>query len=149
MKKILALIIVGLSIFSNFYLANANEWLLEKELDLVYWVEEMKLKIKKVPSIYLKNQENKRKYNLFKKSDSLIREAIISDYKNWKTDYNSTNWIIDNYNLFVYHMGKYFYYTSVKENNPKYSETDYAILKNFSLARSYMKEIKNILERTK
>lgn len=145
MKKLFALIIITLSIFSNFSFVNARESLLEETLDINYWPENFEINLPKVWNFSFKNTNNKNSLKNFKAIDSSLREVFMINYRNWKYSYNATNGIVDNYTLFVYHTNKYFYYLSVKEKNWNFKEVNTAILKNYRLSRSYLKKVKYII----
>lgn len=145
MKKIFIKIIISFSIFSIFSYVNASEWLLEETLDINYWPENFEIDLPKIWNHYLKNKKNATSLKNFRAIDKVLREAFMEKYRNWDFDYNATNGIVDNYRLFIFHTNKYFYYLSVKEENPKSREADTAILKNYKNARAYIKKVKYIV----
>lgn len=149
MKKIFCTIIFTFCIFSTLNFANAQEWALDKVLDLPYWVEEFEIKLPQVKNHFFINKSNSNSLKNFKNIDSNLRNIFIEKYRNWEFDYKTTNWIIQNYSLFVYHTNKYFEYLSTKERNPKFKEVNTAISRNYNLSRSYLKKVKYIIEENK
>lgn len=136
-----------LSFFLFFSIANstsANEWYIEKLLDLTYWIEERKLNFRQIDNINFSSAENRIIYNNFKYADSLLKWEINRLYRNWKIDYYTMNWIINNHDLFIFHINRYFLYTSMKERS-NYKELDSAIMRNYELSRSYFLRTKTLV----
>jgi len=75
-----------------------------------------------------------------------MRWEITRLYRNEDIDYNKMNWIISNYNKFIYHINKYFYYEYLSEIS-NYSEISIASDRNFEFARWYFQKTKNIIRR--
>jgi len=145
MKKLLLPI---LSIFIFFSIANtsvAKEWYIEQLLDLNYWVEEYELRLSKIEYVYFYNENTNQMYDGYKIADRLLKDEMMNMYRNWEIDYYTMNWIVENYNLFIYHTNKLFNYVSVKEIRSDSKEVDSAILKNYELSRSYYKRVKHLL----
>ena len=84
-------------------------------------------------------------YDNFRTADQLLKDEIIRLYRSWEIDYYKMNWIIQNYNLFVYHTNKMFNYISIKEVRSDFKELDTAILKNYELSRSYYSRAKLLI----
>lgn len=144
MKKITSIIIWFFIFFSIVNLSSANQWYIEKVLDLNFGIEEKKLNFREIDNIRFSNIENRRMYNNFKNADSLLRSEINRLYRNWEIDYYTMNWIINNHDLFIFHINKYFFYTSMKERN-NYKELDTAIMRNFEFSRNYFLRTKNLI----
>lgn len=145
MKKLLISI---LSIFIFFSIANksiAEEWYIEKILDLNYWIEDYKLNLPNIEYRYFYNKNILKAYNSFKKTDKLLKDEIIKKYRNNEIDYYKMNWIVLNYNNFVYHTNKFFKYLSIKEIQPNSKEVNQAILNNYELSRNYYKRTKYLI----
>lgn len=144
MKKITNMIIAFFIFFSIVFSTSANELSIEKILDLNFGIEEKKLNFRQIDNIRFSNIENRRMYNNFKRADSLLRWEINRLYRLWEIDYYTMNWIINNHDLFIYHVNKYFLYTSMKEKN-NYKELDTAIMRNFELSRNYFLRTKSLI----
>lgn len=148
MKKLLAVIIITFSFFSTFNFTNASNDLLDETLDLTYGPENFESNLPKVWNYYFKNKNNASTFKKFKAIDFSLRELIMENYRNKKYDFNAINGIVDNYTLFIFHTNKYFEYLAIREKNPKFSEVNTAILKNYKLSRSYLKKVKYIISLT-
>lgn len=143
MRKIFS-IIISFIVFSTFSFANASEWLLEQNLDLNYWPESFELRLTTVWNYNFKNKNNQNTFTNFQYLNNALRENLIKANQEWKFSSNKINWLVREYNLFVYHTNKFFEYISIKEKKPKYSDADTAISKNYKSARSYFEKLKNI-----
>lgn len=143
MRKIFS-IIISFIVFSTFSFANASEWLLEQNLDLNYWPESFELRLTTVWNYNFKNKNNQNTFTNFQYLNNALRENMIKANQEWKFSSNKINWLVREYNLFVYHTNKLFEYISIKEKKPKYSDADTAISKNYKSARSYFEKLKNI-----
>ena len=143
MRKIFS-IIISFIVFSTFSFANASEWLLEQNLDLNYWPESFELRLTTVWNYNFKNKNNQNTFTNFQYLNNALRENLIKANQEWKFSSNKINWLVREYNLFVYHTNKLFEYISMKEKKPKYSDADTAISKNYKSARSYFEKLKNI-----
>ena len=143
------LIYIILSIFLFFSISNITsadkEWYIEKLLDLNYWIEEYKIQINDLEYVYFYDAKSQKMYDNFRTADQLLKDEIIRLYRSWEIDYYKMNWIIQNYNLFVYHTNKMFNYISIKEVRSDFKELDTAILKNYELSRSYYSRAKLLI----
>jgi hypothetical protein len=55
-------------------------------------------------------------------------------------------WIVSNYNSYVYYTNRLFYYLSLREQySDLESETEYGISKSYSKARTYFKRLKYLV----
>ena len=145
MKKIISLIIVLTIFFSSLTKTFAEEWYIEKLLNLNYWVEEFNLNLSKLNNIYFNDEKNNRIFNELKTVDSLLTNQFMLKYKNWEYEYYEINWIIKNYNNFIYYTNKYFYFIKLNEQRPYYKENNTAILNSYKNMISSYKKIKYIL----
>lgn len=143
MRKIFN-IIISFIVFSIFSFTNASEWLLEQNLDLNYWPESFELSLSTIFNYKFNNKNNQNTFINFQYLNNALRENLIKANQEWKFSSNKINWLVREYNLFVYHTNKLFEYISIKEKNPKYSDTNIAISKNYKSARSYFEKLKNI-----
>jgi len=143
------LIYIILSIFIFFSISNITsadkEWYIEKLLDLNYWIEEYKIQINDLEYVYFYDTKSQKMYDNFRTADQLLKDEIIRLYRSWEIDYYKMNWIIQNYNLFVYHTNKMFNYISIKEVRSDFKELDTAILKNYENSRSYYSRAKLLI----
>lgn len=143
MRKISS-IIISFIVFSIFSFTNASEWLLEQNLDLNYWPESFELSLSTIWNYKFNNKNNQNTFKNFQYLNNALRENLIKANQEWKFSSNKINWLVREYNLFVYHTNKLFEYISMKEKKPKYSDADTAISKNYKSARSYFEKLKNI-----
>lgn len=146
MWKIFLFIISILSFFSISTTTKANDWYLEELLNINYWVEEFKLKLENLDDIYFNDAKTREIYENFKKVDLVLKNEFINKYKAWDFDYNKTNSLINNYNYFIFHSNKFFYYTKLRESRID-KEVNDAILSNYTYLRTYYKRVKFIIAR--
>lgn len=146
MKKIINIIIITIFFFSSFKYTFAQEWYMEKLLDLNYWVEEHKIEITKLESIYFNNPEFSIAYDELRGMDRVLKDEFLKKYRNWEYTYYQINWIITSYNKFIYHANKFFNLLKIEEQNPDYEEIDKAILNSYTNMRSSFRKVKNIVK---
>jgi len=151
MKKLVYIIITIITFFSIYNQSNANyywneniEWYLEKILDLSYWIEEYNFQINEIDNVIFSDKNSQILYNNFRNAERLLKNEFLRKYRNWEIEYYTMNWIIQNFNLFVYHSNKMFYYISIKETRNDFKELDTAIFKNYQNSRSYLWKTKNL-----
>lgn len=147
MKKLIAIIIAISSFFSISFITNANEWYLEKVMDLNYGPEEYKLNLEfnKIWYIYFYDSQTNQMYNDFVNANEILKDEIMKKYRSWEIDYYTANWIVSNFNKYIYHSNKVFNYISIKEIRKDIPEVDTAIKKNYELSRSYYKRVKYLI----
>jgi hypothetical protein len=145
MRKIILFIITLTIIFSSLSNTFAKEWTLERVLDLNYWVEEFKLNLSNIDYVRFNSSKYNNMYNELIKIDSTLRTEFMKKYRNWEYEYYQINWIITNYNNFVYYINKFFFYTKIKESNSRYVELDTAIINSFRNMRISYNKVKNIV----
>lgn len=144
-------ILVILTIFFTFSIVSSSfakqEPYVEKLLDLNYGVEKFNINnLEKIDYIKFDDPITQEKFDDFRDVNEVLKKEFIRLYKNGNLDYNSISAVIFNYNKFVYHTNKMFFYKSIKEINPNYSQVNIAISKNYTYARGYYIKIKNILK---
>lgn len=143
-------IIIFFSIFNystaNYGWVNNKEWYIEKLLDLNYWIEEYKFQINDLEYIYFYDINSQKMYDDFRTAEQTLKSEFLRKYRNWEIDYYTMNWIVKNFNLFVYHTNKLFKYISIKEIKSDYKELDIAILKNYENSRSYYYKTKLLIK---
>ena len=110
MKTIIKSIIVLSLIFTSLSSTFAKEWYLEILLDLNYWIEQKNLDLENINYIYFNNNKYNRIYNELKTVDSLLKESFIKQYREWKLKYYQINWIVSNYNNFIYHTNQFLFF---------------------------------------
>lgn len=148
MKKIINIIITLSIFFSSMDYTFAEEWYLEKLLDLNYWVEEHNIELAKMDNVNFNNPEFNKVYNELQNIDRVLKDEFIKKYRNWEYTYYQVNWIVTNYKNFVYHANKFFYMLKIEENNPNYDEMGKAILNSYTNMRSSFKKVKNIVKKS-
>lgn len=143
MKKIIIFIIsftIFLSSQSNTF---AEEWYIERLLDLNYWVEELTLGLSELEYVQFNTAQYDNMYNELKNADWLLRTEFMKKYRNWEYTYSQINWIITNYNNFIYYTNKFFYYLKLKESGYSYTELDSAMIKSFTNMRNSYRHVQN------
>lgn len=143
MKKIITSIITFTIIFSSLSSTFAEEWYIERLLDLNYWVEKATINLSELNYYKFEKTSYIRVYNEFKTIDKILRSEFIKKYENWEYDYYQINWIITNYNNFIYYLNKFFYYLKLKEKGYKYTELDSAIINSHTNMRRFYRHVKN------
>ena len=146
MHKIITAIITTLVIFSSISTTNAEDSYIERLLDLNYWVEQYNLDLSEIKYISFNNDKYNRIYNELKMVDSILKKEIMKNYRNWDYTYYQANWIVTNYNNFVYYTNKFFFYLKLKEQNNNYKEVDTAIIRNYTNMRTSYNTMKNIIK---
>lgn len=144
MKKIIFTIIMIFFIFSNNVFA--KEGLLEKTLDLNYWPESFKLNLETLKTKKFKNKQLNNIFYKIKNIDTILRKTFITKYRKKQFSYYQMNDIVRDYNYFIFHTNKFFYYYDLKEKFWNDGEINDAILEHYTLARQYFYEIKNDLK---
>ncbi len=146
MKKIISFIIVSILYFSSSSTSFAKDGYIEEILNLNYEVEKLTLDLAEIDTIYFKNPKyNKLRNNMIRVNDTL-KKGILEKYKSWELKYYQTNWIINNYNDFIYHLNKLFYFLKLKEQNCNFSELDWAIINSHLSMRSSFRKIQNLMK---
>lgn len=146
MKKITSFIITLIVFFSSLSISFAEEWYIERLLDLNYWVEQYNINLSSINYIHFNDAKYNNIYNELKTIDSILRNEFMKKYRNWEYKYYQTNWIIKNYNYFVYYTNKFFFYLKMKESNKNYKELDTAIINSYRNMRSSYTKVKNIVK---
>jgi|SaaInlStandDraft_3_1057020.scaffolds.fasta_scaffold00576_10 hypothetical protein len=145
MKKIILAIISLSFIFSSLSNTFASEWYIENLLDLNYWVEEYTLNLNELDYIHFSNEKYNIMYRNLKDVNTGLKSGFMEQYRNWEYEYYQMNWIVTNYNNFIYHTNKYFLYLRIKELNNNFWEVDYAIINSYRNMRSSYTNMKNIV----
>jgi hypothetical protein len=145
MKKIILFIITLSFIFSSLSNTFAEEWYIERLLDLNYWIEQYDIELSNINYIHFNDEKYNRIYNELKTVDSILKNEFMKKYRSWEYWNYQTNWIIKNYNNFIYYTNKFFYFLKLKEQNPNYKEVDTAIMSSYKNMKSYYNNFKNIV----
>jgi len=143
MKKIISIIIVSILYFSSTSNTFAEEWYIEELLNINYEVERLTLDLSEIDTIYFKTPKYNKLRNQMIKINSTLKKWIMNKYKNWELEYYQINWVITNYNNFIYHINKLFYFLKLKEQNCGFRELDTAIIRSYTQIRSSFKKIKS------
>lgn len=144
MKKIITFIITLSVILSSLSTTFAEEWYIERLLDLNYWVEQYNLDLSNIDYIYFNDDKYNRIYRELKTVDSILKKWFMKNYRNWKLEYYQISWIVTNYNNFIYHTNQFFFFLKLKEQRPYYTELDSAIINSSRNMRSSYNKVKNI-----
>ena len=145
MKKI-TLFFVSLFTLLHFSSTYAEEWYIEQLLDLNYGIEQYELDLRELDYIYFNDSKYNYVYNELKRVDSILKTEFMNKYRSWEYEYYQTNGIVTNYNNFIYHTNKFFFYLKMKESNPNYWEINTAILHNYRSMKSSYSKVKNIVK---
>ncbi|MDR3150105.1 MAG: hypothetical protein LBU14_00225 [Candidatus Peribacteria bacterium] len=95
-------------------------------------------------NVYFYDENSQNLYNTFRAADNTLKEQIWILYKAGQFDYYTMNGIMNEYNLFLYHTNKMFYYLSLKAQFSD-KQLDNAILNNYELSRSYYERVEYLL----
>jgi hypothetical protein len=144
MKKIIRVIITFIILFSNLDTTFAEEWKIEKLLDLNYWIEEFKINLAELDNYYFKYDKYNNTYSELKYLNEVLKDGFIKKYRNGDYTYNQINWIITSHKNFIYHANKYFGFLKLQEKYPNDMDMDDAIIKSNTSMRSSFKKLKNI-----
>jgi len=144
MNKIIKFIITLTIIFSSQSNTFAEEGYIENLFDLNYWVEELDLDLHDIKYIYFNNEKYNRIYREIKTVDSLLKDGFMRNYRNWEYEYYQMNWIVNNYNKFIYNTNQFFFFIKLKEQNSNYSEVNSAIMSSYRNMKIYYSKVKNL-----
>jgi hypothetical protein len=146
MYKIITIIIMIFFYFSSFSNTYAQEWYIEKLLNLNYQTQELQLDLYKIDNIYFKTTKNNNLRINIQKTSNKLKKIFIQKYKNWELKYYELNWIITSYNNFVYHINKLLYFLKLEEQNCNFTETKTAIINNYIQIKSSFRKIQRIMK---
>jgi len=146
MKNIIKFIITLSLIFSSLSTTFAEEWYIEKLLNLNYGIEAMNLNLKNINHQSFHNEKYNKIYNELKNIDNIFKKNIMKNYRDWKYWYYQINWIIKNYNNFIYHTNMFLSFLKIKEQNNYYSEINHAIISSYTNIKESYNNMKNIIK---
>lgn len=147
MKKIVSSILMISYIFSIFAFSSVNassRWYIDMLLDFPYWVEEMAMNVEEINYIYFFEEDSQKLYDNYRIAENVLKNEVVNLYKNDVLDYYTMNWIIKNYNLFIYHTNKMFYYIQTKEVRYD-NQLNKIILEHYELSRQYYNTVKHLI----
>lgn len=147
MKKILTLIIASSFICASIFTTNADEWYIEKLLDLNSGVQAYQLdSIPSLASLTFQSSAVQSTYDEFKIIDAALRAEFIAQYRAWSLSHYQMQDIIGSYSNFIYYVEKTFYYITLEEKGFRSRETETAIINGYTNMRSSYANVKNILK---
>ena len=147
MKAITKIIITLSIILSSLSTTFAEEeGYIEKLLDLNYWVEEYNINLSSIDYIHFTDYKYNRVYSELKRIDTILKRDFMDKYRSWEFWYYQINWIVTNYNNFIYHANKFLFFLKIKEQNNYFIETDSAIIKSYRDMISSYKKVKNLVK---
>lgn len=144
MKKTIC-IITFFIIFSIAPSLYAERWYIEELLELPTWPEAFDINIQTLPTYTFKNKKTQNLFNSYKNISVVLKNEFLFQYENETISQYMMRDLIRNYNLFIYHTNKMFYYISLKDKDPWLDDVIYPISKNYSLSRIHYNKIKNII----
>jgi hypothetical protein len=146
MKKLLALIIAVISLFSISTQTFAqNEPIFERILDLNYGVEDYEIHLANLDEMYFFSSTYKGIHSDFKGANSKIQQEIIQYYREWRFTRSQTQGLVKSHKDFVYYTNQVFRHIKYKELDPNFADVDSAILENYRESRSSYNHIKKII----
>lgn len=147
MKKIIASIIISISLFTSAFVANANNDIINGLFDLNTWVEEYKLNLSTLEQSSFSNPAVQQTYDKFIETDAQLRELFLSQYRAWEISYYEMQDLINSYNSFVYYTGRTFSYISLQEKGQRGKEIEKAIANGYTQMRNNYAKVKHILRK--
>lgn len=146
MKKIIATIIVLISVFSiQIPTFATNEPIFERLLDLNYWVEEYDLQLAHLDNMYFFDNNLNQMHSQFQIENEKIKKEIIMYYRQGRFTNYQTQGIVRAQKNFVYYTNQIFVHMRYKELDPNYADVDGEILDNYRQSRSAYNKIKKII----
>lgn len=146
MKKIIATIIVFISIFSTSSVTFASdEPIFERLLDLNHWVEEYDLQLAHLDEMYFFDRNLQNMHSEFQQANENIKKEIIMYYRQGRFTNYQTQGIVRAQKNFVYYTNQIFQHMRYKELDPNYADVDGSILDNYRKARSSYNKIKQVI----
>lgn len=143
------LIILSSLLFSSISMTYAEEWYLEKLLELNTGLEVYEMGLTQMDSMTFSNQSIQNTYNAFLKVDTSLRNEFIRQYRAWELSYAQMRDIVVNYNTYIYYTNRTFYYLRQKELGYDNKETQRAIINGYSSMRTYYVRVKGVINNSK
>jgi len=148
MRKIIALIIVSITLFSSAnhtFAVEVEEGVIEQILQLRTWIEGFKIEKEQLDSFEFYTPAIQNVYTQFKDINNVLKEEIMAQYQSWGLEYYQANGMIENHNKFVYYTNKLFFYLDLREKwFATGDEIDVAIQNSYTNVKSYYTRIKNL-----
>ncbi len=135
-------IILFFCLFSTISFASAKDGYIETLMEFGEGPEAFEINTIEVQNLTFTNSALQKKYDDYVKATQTLKTALITEYANGNLEYYQVQGLIKNYNNFVYHSNKFFYYLSEKEKYPELRELTDAISRNYKLSRTYFMKIK-------
>ncbi len=145
MRKFIKIIITFFIFISTTITINANEWYIERLLQINSWVEAFDIELASIDKYHFKNTSLRNTYLELIKVASLLKDEIIKKYKNDEFEYYQTKWIIENYKKFIYYSNQIFYFLKLREKWYKWNEINNAIMKSYQNIRTYYRRLKRLI----
>lgn len=147
MKKILRLIIASSMMFTSIFIANAQEWYIEKLLDLNSGVQSYELEsIPSLKALTFSTSAVQRTYDEFREIDTVLRAEFMIQYRAGKLSYYQIQDLINSYEDFIYYVERTFYYITLEEVGIRGKETQNAIVNGYTNMRTSYVNVKNIIK---
>lgn len=133
--------------FTSIFIVNADEWYIEKLLDINSGPESYKLEsIPTLKTLTFQSPAVQSTYDEFRVIDTALRAEFISQYRAWTLSYYQLQDLITSYSNFIYYVEKTFYYITLEEKGFRSRETETAIINGYTNMRSSYANVKNILK---
>lgn len=145
MGKFVKIIIAFFIFISTSNIVNAEEWYIERLLQINSWVEAFDIELTSLDTYYFRDEALRNTYLEFVKVSSLLKKEIIKKYENSELEYYQTKWIITNYKNFIYYTNQIFYFLKLREDWYNWKELDTAVLETYQNIRTYYKRLKNLI----
>ena len=144
-KNFISLIISLIFVFSIAKTNISHADYFEDFLNLETAVEELQFEFYKLENPNLNEYIYQKQYYTLNKINPIIKQAIITQYKDWKFWYYQTSWLITHYNNFIYYSNKYFSSLKNKETYWDTKEVQSNILKNLRNMKFYYIKFQNLV----
>lgn len=145
MKNIYINIIAIVLVFSSIFTANADEWYMEKLLELNTGLEVYELGLAEMDVMTFSEQSLQNTYDEFIRVDWVLRNEFIRMYRAGEINYAQMRDLVVNYNNYIYYTNKTFYYLRQKELGFDNKETQRAIRNWYSSMRTYYVRVKGVI----
>lgn len=138
-------IILSSIFFSSISIVNAQEWYLDRLLEINTGIEVFEINTSTLESLTFSNPQLQNTYNEFVNLDRVLKDEFIRQYRAWEISYYLMNDIVSNYNTFVYYTNQTFYYLKQRELWFTGRHTDRAIRNGYSNMRVYYTRVKALV----
>jgi len=142
---ITACIILSSIMFSSTLQSYAQEWYLERLLEINTGIEVFDLNSITVDPMQFSNPQIQFSYDEFVKLDRILKDEFIKQYRSWEISYYLMSDIVHNYKNFVYYTNQTYYYLLQREQGYIGKQTDRAIKNGYSNMRVYYTRVKALV----